>query len=93
MKSWRVEDAQPARVVGRVLPEAVPGGLVLDLLGVPHQQVRPAPVRHSVGNAIQRVVGLILEPFEDVVVVLEQLDVHRLHVAASHQPIGGVTGE
>ena len=37
--------------------------------------------------------GLILEPVEDVVVVLEQADVHRLHVAACQSPIGGVARE
>ena len=62
-----------------------------DLVGVPHEQVRAAAVRHAVGDAVDAVVRLHLEVLEHVRVAGDQVRVHGLDAVAVDEPEGRVT--
>ncbi len=63
-----------------------------DVVGVPHQQVRPATVRDPVMGAVERVVRLVLEVGEDRLVVRHQVDVYGRHIAGFDEATARVAG-
>ena len=89
----RVRDVDRAVVRGDLalvrrsgVPDDAPAvRLGLDDVRAPHEQVRPASVRDAVGDAVDRVVRLVLQALEDRVVVLDQVEVDRGHVLACDQ--------
>src|SRR4029077_12808368 len=90
-----VVDADLALVLSRDLgvEQHVPGvGRGVDVVGVPHQQVRPATVRHPVIDPVEGFVGLVLEVAENRLVVGDEVDVDRVDVAGRDEAGGGVGG-
>jgi hypothetical protein len=66
--------------------------VALDLVGAPHEQVRPVAVRDAVHPAAHRVPGLVLEARVDVGVVWHEVGVDRCDVTPRDQPQGRVAG-
>ena len=60
-------------------------GLCRHDLRVVHQDIRAASVGHAVTDAVDRVVGLVLQAVEDVRVVRDQAEVDGSHVTAGDQ--------
>ncbi len=88
----RVVDADLTAVLAA--PHGIPaGGRGRQRLGVVRQQIRASAVRHAVRLSVERVVGLVLETVEDVLVVRDQVDVHRCHITRRHEADRRVPGE
>ena len=76
---------------GRIEHDAPAVGLRRDDRRVVHQDVRAAAVGHAVADAVDRVVGLVLQAVEHVLVVRDQVEVDRGDVAAGDQAERRVT--
>ncbi len=63
-----------------------------DLVGPPHQQVRPAAVGYAVVDAVDGVVRLVLEGGEDISVARDQFHIDWLDVASLDEPQTGIAG-